>query len=321
MDHGGKKLVAIFLSTLLVYAVIIVAISHQNVDKLNSIDNALDAAMKQKRYNVYEQLIDVNPLKGEATLRILPWPLDEYYGITFRSGWAPSKDVQFTVDSILGRSDNNDNLYKFKKDIPTGGFDVTIDQDVSRSKDISNYPFDTYSFETPIAATYTDENGDIQNLPILPQDYTKKIDTFDVTMQHTLWTDTSKSVSKTDGAIFDQAVKQYSDGNASSTFFVKRTNSTKLLTLIIMLLMVTALASVVAMSFLVAAGKRPPTLSALTWSAALTFSLIGLRGLFPGSPPIGVVIDRIVYFPSLLITLAASLAILIIWAQRDDYVN
>ena len=88
-----------------------------------------------------------------------------------------------------------------------------------------------------------------------------------------------------------------------------------------MLLMVTALASVVAMSFLVAAGKRPPTLSALTWSAALTFSLIGLRGLFPGSPPIGVVIDRIVYFPSLLITLAASLAILIIWAQRDDYVN
>ena len=142
----------------MVYAVIIVAISHQNVSQLNSIDNALDAAMKQKRYNVYEQLIDVNPLKGEATLRILPWPLDEYYGITFRSGWAPSKDVQFTVDSILGRSDSNDNLYKFKKDIPTGGFDVTIDQDVSRSKDISNYPFDTYSFETPIAATYTDEN-------------------------------------------------------------------------------------------------------------------------------------------------------------------
>ena len=85
--------------------------------------------------------------------------------------------------------------------------------------------------------------------------------------------------------------------------------------------MVTALSSVLAMSYLVAAVKRAPSLGALTWSAALTFSLIGLRGLFPGSPPIGILIDRIIYFPSLLLTLAASLAILIMWAKRDDHVN
>jgi hypothetical protein len=85
--------------------------------------------------------------------------------------------------------------------------------------------------------------------------------------------------------------------------------------------MLTALASVTTMAFMVSAGKRPPTLSALIWSAALTFSLISLRDLFPGKPPIGIFIDKVVYFPSLLITLVCSLWMLIIWTRREDYVN
>jgi hypothetical protein len=75
------------------------------------------------------------------------------------------------------------------------------------------------------------------------------------------------------------------------------------------------------MAFMVSAGRRPPTLSALTWSAALTFSLISLRDLFPGKPPIGILIDKLIYFPALLITLICSLWILIIWTRREDYVN
>ena len=321
LDDGGKKMVAIFMSTLLVYAVLISVISHHSTAKADAIDTKLDSALTHKRFDVFEQLIDINPLKGEATVRIEPWPLDEYYGLTFRSGWVPNKDTQFTVDAVIGNSSNRDNVYNFSKNIPVGGFDVTIDQESDKNSDISKYPFDTYRFPTPIAATYTDEKGQEQNLPILPQDYTKRIDTFDIKMNHTLWTDTTKTVSQTSDSTFNQAVSEYEGGNASSTFIAKRTNSTKLLTLIILLLMVTALSSVSLMAFLVAKGVRPPTLSALTWSAALTFSLIGLRNLFPGSPPIGVLIDRIVYFPALLLTLAASLSILVNWTKREDYVN
>ena len=116
-DHGGKKIAVVFLVTVIVYAAIITLISRQNLKGINAIDDALDAGISKKRYNIYEQLIDVNPIKGEATLRILPWPIDEYFGLTFRSGWAPSKDVQFTVDSIIGKSSTNDNLYAFKKEI------------------------------------------------------------------------------------------------------------------------------------------------------------------------------------------------------------
>ena len=102
---------------------------------------------------------------------------------------------------------------------------------------------------------------------------------------------------------------------------MNRSGSTKVLTVIILLSMLTALGSIIPMAFLVATRKRPPTLSALTWGAALTFSMIGLRELFPGSPPLGILIDKIVYFPALLITLICSLSILIMWSYREDYVN
>ena len=101
LDHGGKKMVAIFMTTLLVYAVLISVISHHSTAKADAIDTKLDSALTHKRFDVFEQLIDINPLKGEATVRIEPWPLDEYYGLTFRSGWVPNKDTQFTVDAVI----------------------------------------------------------------------------------------------------------------------------------------------------------------------------------------------------------------------------
>jgi len=321
MHPGGKRLLALFLSILFVYGAVIIAISHTNDNGANAIDDQLSAAMNQKRVDVYAQITEVNPLKGEAKARIEPWPLDDSLGYRYRSGWMPVKDMSVHVDAIVGGSPTGDNLYKFKKNIPVGGFDVTLDEKVTPAANIGRYPFDEYSFEVPISASYTDDNGATQDLPILPQDYTKKIDTFDISMKHVLWTDSNKVVKQNDKASIDAAVAEYNTGISSSIFDAKRSNSTKLLTLIILVLMITALASVATMAFMVASTKRPPTLSALTWSAALTFSLISLRGLFPGSPPIGVIIDRVVYFPALLVTLVCSLSILITWTRREDYVN
>jgi Domain of unknown function (DUF4436) len=321
MHPGGKRLLALFLSILFVYGAVIIAISHTNDNNANAIDDKLSAAMSQKRMDVYAQITEVNPLKGEAKARIEPWPLDDSLGYRYRSGWMPVQDISVHVDAIVGGSPTGDNLYNFKKNVPVGGFDVTIDEKVTPAANIGRYPFDEYSFEVPISASYTDDKGATQDLPILPQDYTKKIDTFDISMKHVLWTDSNKVVKQNDKASIDAAVAEYNTGITSSIFDAKRSNSTKLLTLIILVLMLTALGSVATMAFMVASTKRPPTLSALTWSAALTFSLISLRGLFPGSPPIGVIIDRVVYFPSLLVTLVCSLSILITWTRREDYVN
>jgi hypothetical protein len=317
-----ERIALSFLTIILVYSFIIVGISIKSNNSNNLVDDQISNQIDQKHVDIFVQITEIDPLKGEAKARILPWPNDEYFGFRYRSGWMPKKDISIHVDSVLGGSPSNDNLYLFKKDVPNGGFDVSVDQAPgSSTSNISGYPFDKYQFEVPISATYFDEDGDGKDLNIFPQDYTKEIDTFKVRMTHALWSDSARVVSIEDKDSINAAIEEFSQGLSSSVFKAERSDSTKLLTFIILILMMTALASVTTMAFMVSAGRRPPTLSALIWSAALTFSLISLRDLFPGKPPIGILIDKLVYFPSLLITLVCSLWILLIWTRREDYVN
>ena len=317
-----ERIALSFLTIILAYTFIIIGISIRADGTSNEVADAISKQVDPKHMGIFVQITEIQPLKGEATARILPWPNDEYFGFRYRSGWMPQKDISIHVDSVLGSSPTDDNLYKFDKDIPVGGFDVAVDQAPgSTTSNISGYPFDTYKFEVPISATYVDESNDIKDLNIFPQDYTKEIDTFKVKMNHVLWTDSEKIIEAGDKEALNLLIEEFKQGISSSVFTVQRNDSTKLLTFIILILMLTALASVTTMAFMVSAGRRPPTLSALIWSAALTFSLISLRDLFPGNPPIGILIDKIIYFPALLITLVCSLWILLIWTRREDYVN
>ena len=322
IPKGMERIALSFLAIILAYTFIIIGISIRADGTSNEVADAISKQVDPKHMGIFVQITEIQPLKGEATARILPWPNDEYFGFRYRSGWMPQKDISIHVDSVLGSSPNDDNLYKFDKEIPVGGFDVAVDQAPgSTTSNISGYPFDTYKFEVPISATYVDESNDIKDLNIFPQDYTKEIDTFKVKMNHVLWTDSEKIIEAGDKEALNLLIEEFKQGISSSVFTVQRNDSTKLLTFIILILMLTALASVTTMAFMVSAGRRPPTLSALIWSAALTFSLISLRDLFPGNPPIGILIDKIIYFPALLITLVCSLWILLIWTRREDYVN
>jgi hypothetical protein len=322
IPKGMERIALSFLTIILAYTFLIIGISIKSDDGSNEVADAISKQVDPKHMGVFVQITEILPLKGEATARILPWPNDEYFGFRYRSGWMPQKDISIHVDSVLGSSPTDDNLYKFEKDIPVGGFDVALDQAPgSATSKISGYPFDTYKFEVPISATYVNESDDIKDLNIFPQDYTKEIDTFKVKMDHVLWTDSEKIIKAGDKQALNLLIEEFKQGISSSVFTAQRNDSTKLLTFIILILMLTALTSVTTMAFMVSAGRRPPTLSALIWSAALTFSLISLRDLFPGNPPIGILIDKIIYFPALLITLVCSLWILLIWTRREDYVN
>jgi hypothetical protein len=322
IPKGMERIALSFLTIILAYTFLIIGISIKSDDGSNEVADAISKQVDPKHMGIFVQITEILPLKGEATARILPWPNDEYFGFRYRSGWMPQKDISIHVDSVLGSSPTDDNLYKFEKDIPVGGFDVALDQAPgSATSKISGYPFDTYKFEVPISATYVNESDDIKDLNIFPQDYTKEIDTFKVKMDHVLWTDSEKIIKAGDKQALNLLIEEFKQGISSSVFTAQRNDSTKLLTFIILILMLTALTSVTTMAFMVSAGRRPPTLSALIWSAALTFSLISLRDLFPGNPPIGILIDKIIYFPALLITLVCSLWILLIWTRREDYVN
>ena len=300
----------------IVYLAIVFFISQSPAGDSKAISDKLIEMSPDNRLDLLIQITGVNPLEGTAQARVLPWPQSDDIGYQFKSGWIPSQNISIHVDSVIGASNGGTSVYDFEKEIPTGGFNVQIDEQPgagTRSK-VSWYPLDLYNFEVPISVV-----GEESSLNILPQDYTKNIDTFDIKMTHGLWSDPDKTVTMADEKSFDLAVDEFTNGQSSTVFTATRSNSTKLLVAIILLLMVTAMTSVAILTHMVVDGKRPPSLSSLTWTAALTYSLISLRGLMPGDPPIGIFVDKIFYFPSLILTLICSLWVLVTWVRRDDF--
>ena len=300
----------------IVYLAIVFFISQSPAGDSKAISDKLIEMSPDNRLDLLIQITGVNPLEGTAEARVLPWPQSDDIGYQFKSGWIPSQNISIHVDSVIGASNGGTSVYDFEKEVPTGGFNVQIDEQPgagTRSK-VSWYPLDLYNFEVPISVV-----GEESSLNILPQDYTKNIDTCDIKMTHGLWADPVKTVSMADEKSFDLAVDEFTNGQSSTVFTATRSNSTKLLVVIILLLMVTAMTSVGILTHMVVNGKRPPSLSSLTWTAALTYSLISLRGLMPGDPPIGIFVDKIFYFPSLILTLICSLWVLVTWVRRDDF--
>ena len=300
----------------IVYLAIVFFISQSPAGDSKAIADKLIEMSPDNRLDLLIQITGVNPLEGTAEARVLPWPQSDDIGYQFKSGWIPSQNISIHVDSVIGASNGGTSVYDFEKEVPTGGFNVQIDEQPgagTRSK-VSWYPLDLYNFEVPISVV-----GEESSLNILPQDYTKNIDTFDIKMTHGLWADPVKTVSMADEKSFDLAVDEFTNGQSSTVFTATRSNSTKLLVVIILLLMVTAMTSVGILTHMVVNGKRPPSLSSLTWTAALTYSLISLRGLMPGDPPIGIFVDKIFYFPSLILTLICSLWVLVTWVRLDDF--
>lgn len=315
------KFVQTFLAITVAYLGVVLLISQNPAGDAEQIDKKLISMSSDNRLEMLVQITGVNPLEGTANARVLPWPNSEDIGYRLKSGWVPAEDVDIVVDSVIGASNGGSNTYSFKAGTPTGGFDVQIDEQpgAGASSNINWYPLDQYNFEVPISAVTNLENGDQVTQNILPLDYTKSIDTFDIKMLRGLWNDSFRTVTVGDEETFKLAIDEFNSGESSSIFQAHRSNSTKLLVVIILLLMITAMTSVTIMTYMVVSGQRPPTLSSLTWSAALTYSLISLRGLMPGSPPIGIFVDKIFYFPALIVTLVCSLWVLVTWVRREDF--
>jgi len=315
------KFVQTFMAIAVVYLGIVLVISQSPSGDAPAIDEKLVKMSSDNRLELLVQITGVNPLEGTAEARVLPWPNSEDVGYRLKSGWVPTQDVDLIVDSVIGASNGGSNTYSFEKDVPTGGFNVQVDEQpgAGPKSNISWYPLDKYNFELPIAALANLEGGDQVTLNILPLDYTKNIDTFDIKMVHGLWNDAFKTVTLGDEESFKMAIDEFNNGQSSSVFEADRSNSTKLLVTIILLLMITAMMSVTILTYMVVSGQRPPTLSSLTWAAALTYSLISLRGLMPGSPPIGIFVDKLFYFPALIVTLVCSLWVLVTWVRREDF--
>jgi hypothetical protein len=303
-------------------------------------------AEAQDSLQIGVQVTSIDPVTKKAELLLTPIPTGNV-GYAVQNGWGPSDDMYVSIGSSKRASElQQSNSFFFNTELQSNiavtaaasdrnpltkcvKWNVVIrtqqkycEEWDSSQASLKNYPFDKYSFSLPIfnveqrtsgADTESTADDVYKKVPITIYDNTSPINTWKIVV-HPIAIDSGVTFQDTFGI-----ADEFLTGNGQALVVAQRDQYTILLVLIVCLLMIASMISVISMGISVSLGFRPPTVAALVWAAALTFSLIQLRNLMPDSPPIGTTLDVVFYFPALLITIGGSVWILYYWIRRPDY--
>ena len=332
---------------IVIYFLMTTAFFGQDIEAANERTNQINLGIDFENYlELNLKITDINALTKLAEMQILPAPAGRF-GHSVQNGWYPNDQTFMDIASAKRVTDlqqSNEYIFdtKLQSNISTvaestygdalskcdfaGSDPITGEPTcfiLSRPRDsVKYYPFDEYHFQFPIlnvvqriSGGETEEASDDQflSVPIKIWDATGSLRNWNVTINPV---SQYKEVSFDDHAKIDQ---ELNSGNANVLVIANRDRYTVLLVLIVVLLMIASMISVILMGVSVALRYRPPTVQALVWAAALTFSLIQLRTLLPDSPPVGTYLDIVFYFPALLVTIGGSIWILFHWIRRSDY--
>lgn len=111
----------------------------------------------------------------------------------------------------------------------------------------------------------------------------------------------------------------YEEGLGGFKFEIHRSSSQQMhFGILIAIIIIGAISSLVT-TIAVARRKRPPSLAILAWLATYLFALIQVRGEFPGSPALGVSVDRYLTFPAIAIIMVLIVANVVSWLRRNDW--
>jgi hypothetical protein len=313
---------------------------------LNRFEQLNSSVNSDDRVDFSLKVIDIDPITKLAQVQLLPQPMGNI-GFTTQNGWIPNDQITFEIGSTRRVNElQQSNTLFFGSELQpniSATADITYQNPfgacIERSENsdtgetectsreyiqatIKDYPFDRYLFSLPIfnvasrtggAGTETVVDDTYVSVPMRVYNDTSELNTWDVVVYpiSTNYRDEFQNI--------DAVSSGMNQGSVEFLIDAKRDRYTILLVLIVCLLMVASMMSVILMGISVSLRYRPPTVQALVWAAALTFSLIQLRTLMPGAPPVGTTLDILFYFPALLMTIGGSIWILWHWMRRADY--
>jgi hypothetical protein len=173
-----------------------------------------------------------------------------------------------------------------------------------------NYPFDSYSASF-FAASSTPNLQGAESPRFVISDPGVALPGFQVTSQQIgfLRGDTSQEVIELDR----QA------GYGLITWKLERSASTILSALVVALLMIIGAFVSVALTVVIFRKSRPPSIGILVWLAAFLFALFQVRRQLPGDPSSGIILDRFVFFPIVLVMVSLVAVNVVLWASREDW--
>lgn len=274
-----------------------------------------DVGHDRESVHVFFQAVSFHPETEKALFNVFPWPSADLASRQFASSTVTDVPFSLFVDEMTGKG-----IYDYAAGDRIGAikseFDVLSGAgDDSRSSD-AYYPFDRYTLDAWAQVT-APGTGDVAG----PQRafeffYANSIPGFRVTYARTAgWDHEAGSAEGLESQILDER----EDGKISFLVDFERTTAVRLTVLLLCALMLFNAAALVLTTCGVVLGSRPPSMQALVWSAASVLGTIQLRDMFPGKPRLGVAIDYLGFFPTMVVSMVVALVITVSWVMRSDY--
>lgn len=293
-----------------------------SVDDQIGITDPATVGVDEKSVPIWFQAVDFNPESQVARYKIYVWPspdlANEYDSSTLLK--EDANPIQVWIDTT---SNENHHLYKPGDSIGAinAEFDV-ISEGLQESANDARYPFDKYRLNV-YAQTWVYENLDeeatpLRNIKTYDFFYTSPIPGFHVSYKRTAKFETlTGQIRDTYG--FSDIKAQREEGMISFDATFNRSIAVQTLAIILGIFCVLSAITLTWITKNIWSKKRPPSMQALVWSAATVLGTVQLRDILPGNPRIGIAMDFIFFFPTLLIGLISSLMITSIWIKRDDW--
>jgi hypothetical protein len=263
---------------------------------------------------IYVQMLGFNPETERADMAYYPWPTDDLSD-QFSSSVLSNVDLRFFVDS------QNAELTEFLAGEQVGGVETTVDVLSTDFPDFASdslYPFDRYVMDSYARIeTRPSDLQDYETIQTFDYFYTSPVPGFDVTYQRLAAFETALP-SEPDSQDPFRIAAERADGKISFYAFIERSFAVKAIAVFIYSFILIATLALVWVTSQMALGKRPASMESLIWAAASMLGILELRNLAPGSPRIGILADLVIFFPSLILSLASVAGITYLWNTRRN---
>lgn len=268
------------------------------------------------------QALSFNPESEKAEFNVFPWPSADLAS-PFDSSTQLNQDfgpVQIWIDSTAMVNEHifgpGDSIGAIKAEI-----DVISDNFEDYKSD-TYYPFDAYRLNA-FAQTFVGKILDEENVEWKP------INTFDFFYKTPIpgfqfnyerkanFTNSNGQSVESDSSL--EIKSQRKEGLVSFQATITRSRAVKTIAIILGIFSIMSASTLTWISAGIWTKKRPPSMQALVWAAATVLGIVQLRDILPGRPRMGIAMDFIFFFPTLLIGLISSLLITTLWIRREDW--
>jgi hypothetical protein len=304
---AAKLLTAIYLAVLAV--TLLFNYSDPGRIQVSEKLSKVNSSMPDDAYSLYIQVLAFDEIHQTAKMRLYIYP-PARFGNAFASSVQTYTRTQLNLDAARVDSEYSDLVWDSGEFMRAVDFEIDATNEAyKRFTNDSFFPFDQYSLrsaaqieiQTEGEGTPTENDDTWISPPVRVVPYTSVLPG---------WTLNYNGV----GNASDLNL-EYSNGQATFEIQVARPSLHKTIAAVISLIFLLSSLAISIYSVSLLTRKKKPEVEGLVWAASNVFALIQTRSILPNNPRVGVKLDLLIFYPSLILTFLSSALIFVNWLR------